>query len=592
MSVPATQIAPPLSLEQRERLQQALLGLDAPALYWASGFAAGLAAARGEATAPATESRPGSRLTVLYGSQTGNARRIAEALAAKAEAQGLAVRLLRADRYPLRELAQERLLAVVISTQGEGEPPEDALAFCEFLHGKRAPRLESTQFAVLALGDSSYPQFCAVGRALDARLHELGGKRVLPLAEADLDIDTVASPWEGSVLARAGEWLGQGGATVTPLRRPGARATSATHDRAHPFAAEVLVNQRLTGRAGSRAVHHLELDLAGSGLSYQPGDALGVWARNDPALIARVLDTLALDPTTPVKHGEHELTLAEWLRERRELTRLSLTLLRAQAERSGADELRALLADAEATRAFLGRHQLLDVLRRWPAAWDAQALVAALPPLSPRLYSIASSSAEVGYEAHLTVALQDDGEGRVGLASGHLLGLAEGARASVYIEANDRFRLPADGARDLIMIGAGTGIAPYRGFLQQRRADGARGRHWLAFGARTLRDDFLYQLEWQRALREGQLARIDLAFSRGPAGRVLVQDKLRAAGAELWRWLDDGAHLYVCGGTAMAAGVEQALLATAQTHGGLDAEAGKQWLRDLQQQGRYARDIY
>lgn len=615
----AIQAAPPLSAEQTERLAQALDGLDGPSLLWASGFVAGMAHARGAlvATAPPVqaeqaETAPRARLTVLYGSQTGNARRLAQTLAARAESAGLAVRLLRADAYPLRELKDERLLYLVISTQGEGDPPEDSLGLVEFLRGRRAPALKQLSYAVLGLGDSSYPKFCAVGRELDARLAELGGTRLLQRGDADLDIDAVAVPWLEQALVEAEERLRREApsATVTPLRR-GALVAPPAHTRERPFAAELLVNQRISGRDSDRDVRHIELSLEGSGLSYEPGDALGVWPENAATLVDAVLDRLRLDPAAAVARNGDTLALGDWLRSRRELTRLSRGLVAAHAQRAHAADLDALLADAEALHAWLLAHQPIDLFQRWPAAWTAEDLVAALPPLAPRLYSIASSRAEVGEEAHLTVALveQDGPEGRrFGAASKFLADQAEGARVRLFVEANERFRLPADGSRDLIMIGPGTGVAPFRAFVQQRGAAGATGRNWLFFGARRFREDFLYQLEWQRALKEGRLHRIDLAFSRDGLARVprnsphipvrtsqeklYVQQRLAEQGRALYDWLENGAHLYVCGAVAMGKDVHRTLAGLVARHGGRSPEAAEDYLRGMQQQGRYARDVY
>lgn len=604
MSALATaKAAPPLSAAQSEQLTRLLDGLDHSGLLWASGFAAGLAHARGEAMPAAVAgaaASAGQRLTVLYGSQTGNAQRLARAVAERAEAAGLPVRLLRADAYPLRELKDERLLYIVISTQGDGDPPEDALGFVEFLHSRKASRLDQLAFAVLGLGDSSYPQFCAVGRLLDQRLAELGATRLLRCAEADLDIDAVATPWLDQAQAHAEQRLRQEShrASVTPLRRhvPATQASS----RDAPFAAQLLVNQRISGRDSERDVRHIEIALAGSGLHYQPGDALGVWPHNDAPLVAQILAVLALDGEQVVSHGEHSLTLRQWLSERCELTRLSRALIAAHATRAASAELDALLADGEAVRGWLVAHQVLDLIQRWPAQWSAQALVAALPALTPRLYSIASSQAEVGDEAHLTVALvhaQQGGADRFGAASHYLAQQPEGATLRVFIQANERFRLPADPDRDVIMIGPGTGVAPFRGFVQQRAAAAGSGRNWLLFGARRFREDFYYQLEWQRALKDGHLHRLDLAFSRDGGERAdgrrdYVQQRLLENGEAVFDWLQGGAHLYVCGAVAMGKEVHQALAQVLATHAGHRAEQAEAVLHDLQLQGRYARDVY
>lgn len=598
-----------LPAENAEALSRAVAGLEAPALWWLSGYAAGLAHARAgtqsaatpaalplePAAEPAAAAPPAQRLTVVYGSQTGNAKRAAEALVAEAEVAGLAVRLFRADAYPLKELRDERLMSFVFSTQGEGDPSDDAIGFFEFLDGRRAPQLPQLKYSVLALGDSSYAKFCEIGRRLDARLAALGASAVLPRAEADVDIEEVAAPWRGGLVealrAQQPSAAPAARATVTPLRRP----QTPSFTRESPYAAELLANQRISGRESEKDVRHVELDLAESGLSYEPGDALGVWADNPPALVEAVLAATALDGDAPVTLKDRQLPLRDWLGSQREISRSARGVLAALAERSGDVGLAEALAQPERTAALLAELPLVDALRRWPVDWAPEALVAALKPMTPRLYSIASSRAEVGDEAHLTVDVlrYAQGEGiHVGAASSHIARQDAGARLRVFIEPNERFRLPADARRDLIMIGAGTGIAPYRGFLQQRVAEGAAGRHWLVFGAQRFASDFLYQAEWLKARKDGRLARIDLAFSRDQAEKVYVQQRLREQGRELYAWLRGGAHLYVCGAIQMGKDVHAALIDVFSEHGGLSREDAEAELRALQQAGRYARDVY
>ncbi|MGO4700422.1 assimilatory sulfite reductase (NADPH) flavoprotein subunit [Dyella sp. 2RAB6] len=588
-------LASPLAADKAAQLHRLLEGLAPHELYWVAARSAALAArgpqpAQVQAAAAATE-----RVTVLYGSQTGNAKRVAEQLLKKLEAAGLPARLVRADAYVQRELAQERQLFLVISTQGEGEPPDDARGLIDFIAGRRAPRLPALRYAVLGLGDSSYPQFCAIGRQLDARLAELGATRLDALAEADVDLDEVAAPWTAAALERAREVLKAPAAAVrAPLLQ--AVPSHAAHDRDKPFAATVLANQRIVSRDSAREVLHVELSLEGSGLSYRPGDALGVWPRNPPALVQQWLQRLRLDGAAEVTHNGRTLPLARWLTEERELTRLARGFALAHARVSGDAGLTRALEDPVALSALLDTHQPIDLLRRYPADWDASALVAALRPLTPRLYSIASSSAVVGDEVHLTVSTVDYeafGERHWGAASAFLAASAEDARVPVFIEANERFHLPADDARDVIMIGPGTGVAPFRGFVQERHESGARGRNWLFFGNRHFSEDFLYQVEWQEALKQGALHRLELAFSRDGADKVYVQQRLREHGKELYAWLAGGAHLYVCGdATHMAKDVHAALVDIAAEHGGLSREDAGAWLADLLQQGRYARDVY
>ena len=597
-------VAPDLSAtapgaEKLARLARDLEGLSAAQLYWVAAWSAAQAgqAQRSGPVAAAPAGKVAERLSIVYGSQTGNAKRLAAQLASRSEAAGLPVRLLRADAYPQRDLAQERHLLLVVSTQGDGEPPDDARGLFEFITGKRAPKLPALQFAVLGLGDSSYPQFCTIGRRLDARLAELGATRFSAFGEADVEIEAVATPWTEQALDRVRELLKQVGppARATPLHAVPSRSA---YSREQPFAATVLANQRIVGRDSGRDVRHVELSLEGSGLHYQPGDALGVWPRNPPALVGQWLEVLQLDGAQEVAHQRRTLPLRQWLDREREITRLHRGFIAALAAAGGHDALARLLQPEQSTQlaAMLADDQPIDLLRRYPATWRPEALLAALRPLAPRLYSIASSPKAVGEEVHLTVAVVDyeaHGSAHWGAASSLLAATAEDGRLPVFIEPNERFRLPANDSRDIIMIGPGTGVAPFRAFVQERRESGAAGRNWLFFGNRHFASDFLYQVEWQQALQDGSLHRLDLAFSRDSEQKTYIQQRLRERGAELHAWLEGGAHIYVCGDSKhMARDVHAALVDVIAAHGGHSAEAAQAWLGELLQQGRYARDVY
>lgn len=620
MSAQPNRILSPFSEDKLALLARLTEGLDADSLYWLSGYVAGVAASSRHvpltasvashvavplqtAVAPAAEAAPSTRLTIVYGSQTGNAKREAEKLAREAEGAGLNVRLVRADAYATKELAAERLLYVVISTQGDGDPPDDARGFVEFLAGKRAPKLPQLKFAVLGLGDSSYPQFCSIGVKIDTRLVELGATRLFERGEADLDIASVAAPWSKQALEQARDLLkaeapaGPRAATVTPLRST-VQAHVPAWTREKPFAAALLANQRISARNGSKDIRHIELSLEGSGLAYQPGDALGVHATNPLALVDALLAALRFDGDKAVALQGESHSLREWLVRKREVTTLSRPFLVEHAKRAKNEALdRALSPDGkDALRELLADYQLIDVLRTFPATWSADEFVAALRPLAPRMYSIASSQKAVGDEVHLTVAVLDYekfGTRHVGAASQFLATLPEDAGVPVFIEENERFRLPADASRDVIMIGPGTGIAPFRGFIQERAETGAAGRNWLFFGNPHFRTDFLYQVEWQKALKEGTLHKLDLAFSRDQSEKVYVQHNLRRRGKELYDWLANGAHVYVCGdATRMATDVDAALRDIVIEHGGKSDEDARDFLNQLAAERRYARDVY
>jgi sulfite reductase (NADPH) flavoprotein alpha-component len=496
--------------------------------------------------------------------------------------------------YPIRELKSEKFLFVVISTQGEGDPPDDSRGFVEFLASKRAPRLDDLKFAVLGLGDSSYAKFCAVGSQIDERLAELGAKRLFARGDADVDIETVATPWLQSAVSVARDQIKSTTqrSTVIPLR---AARAPVVWNRERPFAAEILANQRISASNGTKDIRHIELSLRDSGLSYEPGDALGVWPSNPPELIAKILDVLKLDGQAGVEHDGQTLSLHDWLIDKRELTRLSRPFVVSHAQRAKSNELDAII-DSSQLQPLLADYQVVDVLHKYRADWDATSLVVALRPLTPRLYSIASSLKFAEDEAHLTVARIDYaafGRDHVGAASHFLATRDEEAKLPIYIEANDRFRLPTDTSRDVIMIGPGTGVAPFRAFVQERAAIGARGRNWLFFGNPHLRTDFLYQVEWQAALKRGELHKIDLAFSRDQSNKVYVQHNIRRSGKALFDWLQGGAHVYVCGdATAMAKDVHAALRDVVIEHGGKSIEDAEAYLSQLANDRRYSRDVY
>lgn len=604
----------PLDPERTELLLRVVEGLEPSTLQWLSGFAAGVAheraAGRGVAAAlpvgaaapaPAVRAEPTARVTIVYGSQTGNSKRIAEKLGRSAEAAGLAARVYAASNYPVKDLAKERLLVTVISTQGDGDPPDDARGLMEFLLSRRAPKLEQLSYSVLALGDSSYPKFCETGKQVDERLAALGAKRLLDRVDCDVDYDTLAAGWLERVVNSARDTLGAAAgtssATVTRLR---AAPVEPEFSRDQPFAAEVIANQALTARGATKEVRHIEVNLAGSGLTYEPGDALGVWHENPPVVVNDVLQVLRLDGEQPVELDGATKPLREWLATKRELTRLTRPFLAQQAERSQDAGLAAVLQPGHEAelRHTLKDLQVVDVLQRHPGEWDAKSFVQALRPLAPRLYSIASSQEAVGEEAHLTVALVDYTLGRkhrVGAASRYLASLqGEDAKACVFIEHNERFRLPADTSRDVIMIGPGTGVAPFRGFVQHREAQDATGRNWLFFGARHFQSEFLYQTEWQDAVKKGVLNRLDLAFSRDRSiAREYVQDRLRRVGRDLYAWLEDGAHLFVCGDAdKMAPDVNAALVDIVAEHGGRNRDDAEAYVRKLADDRRYLRDVY
>ena len=573
--------------EKSALLRQLVDGLSPTELSWLSGYAAGLAERPAEvavAAPPRVESTT-SRVTILYGTQSGNARALAEQLQARLQGNGQTTRIMRASDYATRELKDERLLLVVISTQGDGDPPEDSRGFYDFVCGKRVPSLPALRFAVLGLGDSTYPKFNQTARVLDERLASLGAQRLCARAECDVDFKATADTWSAAAADLVQQTARPSAlAEVRTLRIVDdvARTAPATTGRDHPMSATVLCNQRLTTQSAKETRH---IELAAAGLRYAPGDALGVWPENPRFVVDELLKTLGAAADNVVTWGGRPLPLSTWFSTELEITRVSPSLLKAHQSRGG-DELPA---------GFAQHGQVVDVVRRAPALWTATDLIAQLRPLSPRLYSIASSPLRSPDEVHLTVAHVDavfEGRRRVGSASHFLSTRLPDAPLRVFVEENDRFRLPADDV-DIVMIGPGTGVAPFRAFLQEREERGASGRNWLFFGEQHFASTFLYQLEWQEAVKRGTLHAVDVAFSRDQPEKIYVQQRLRERGPALWAWLQGGAVVYVCGDARrMAPDVEAALLDVARVEGGLDVDGAADWLSELRAHGRYRRDIY
>ncbi|CAG4892294.1 assimilatory sulfite reductase (NADPH) flavoprotein subunit [Paraburkholderia gardini] len=610
---------PGLTGAQWEHISGLASSLDSKQLLWVSGFLAGveqaatrdvspLGTAVDASPAPGDAGHPGQRpLTVLYGSETGNSAALATTLAGHAAKRGLTLSLHDMATYKTRQLKDEHDMLIIVSTYGEGDPPQPAAGFFEFVEGRKAPKLPAVRFAVLALGDSTYEHYCEAGKRLDRRLEELGAQRLKPRVDCDIDYDEAASAWIDDIAATLGNTSLTGGKSADGMSSAALPASTKTQtpafDKRNPFSARIIENIALTGRGSSKETRHIELSLEESGLAFEPGDALGVMPANAPALVETILIELGLAPQTVIDVKGEPVTLGDALANRFEITTLTPRFLDHWAHLSGADALRRLtLADRAVERTdFAHGHHVIDVIRQFPVKGiDAQHLIAGLRPLAPRLYSIASSLAVAPDEVHLTVSTVRytlHGERRSGIASGHFAERGElDARLPVYVQKNPNFRLPADDV-PLIMIGAGTGVAPYRAFMQEREARGAGGRSWLVFGERNFRTDFLYQTEWQTLLKDGVLTRMDVAFSRDrhieDRAKVYVQHRLKEQARDIFAWLEEGAHVYVCGdANRLAPDVHQALAAVISTEGGLGPAAAEDYLHRLQQDRRYQRDVY
>ncbi len=570
---------------------------------WLEGFLAGFATPGTAAVAPVAAPHP-PPLTVIYASQTGTAESLAKKLAKAAKAKGRPARAIDVETLDLDTLAGLGDIAVVASTHGEGDPPDPAMRFTDMLKAAEATPLAGVRFAVLALGDSNYARFCGYGRWLDERIAELGGERMFDRIDCDVEVDEPFAAFRAMMLGKLAE--ADGGDSVPAVPASGGNEDDETEDtnakwtRNRPFAARLLDAPLLNKPGSDKETRHVVLSLAGSDIAYEPGDALGVVPANDPACVDAVLEASGLSGEASVTVGGAAMDLRTALTLRLSVGKLSqVTLIKFQAKADSAELARLVEPDnAEQREAWLWGREFIDLLTGFPGVVrSADDLIAMLPRLAPRLYSIASSQRAHPDEVHLTVGVvryEAWGRARGGVASTEIADrMASGAEVPVYLHPNTRFRLPAEADRPVIMIGPGTGIAPFRAFLQERRETGATGRNWLFFGDRRAACDYLYREELRAYSNGGLLTRIDTAFSRDQLDKVYVQHLMLEAGAEMWKWIADGAHIYVCGdGSRMARDVDGALVKIVSEHGRMSTAKARLELQQLAADRRYCRDVY
>jgi len=602
----------PFSEEQLQHINALLPTLTETQIHWLSGYLAfyrsnnvqgalQAAAPQGSvaAVAPVVEAvQLPKEATIIFGSQTGNAQRLAGRLADRLKADGYDVTVSAMNKFKPNDLKKVVNLFVLVSTHGEGDPPDNAVSFYEFLHGKRAPELKHVKYSVLALGDTSYEFFCKTGQDFDARLKELGAEQLVERADCDVDYEETASGWINAIAEKLSS--AQAAPAVQAAVAPEAAApASVEYTRNKPFQAEVIESINLNGRGSDRETRHLELSLEGSGIVYEPGDAVGIVPHNDPELVKELIEELGWKPSEQVttKDGV-TLSVEEALTKEYEITTLSKTLLEKFEPFAKNDKFKKLLGNAAELKAYVKGRDLLDLIQDYgPFTWQPSDVVSVLRKIPARLYSIASSLAAHPDEVHLTIRkVQYDAHGRQrnGVCSVYVSERLEvGDHVSVFVQSNPNFKLPASHETPIIMIGPGTGVAPFRAFMEEREEAGASGKSWLFFGDRHYVTDFLYQTDWQRMLNEGALTNLEVAFSRDTEQKVYVQHRLLEHAAELYAWLEEGAHLYICGDEKhMAHDVHEALLQIIQEQRGVSAEAAAAYLSELQDAGRYQRDVY
>lgn len=576
---------------------------------WLSGYFTALnAGAAGAAVAgavPALSAAPaapaGSKeITVLFGSQSGKAQGVAKKFAKKLEEQGFQITLSSMSDFKPNGLKKVQNLLVIVSTHGEGVPPDNAISFHEFLHSKRAPQLDGMRYSVLALGDTSYEFFCQTGKDFDKRLGELGAAQIAPRVDCDVDFDEPAAEWMSSVLNAlnaASPAAAVSGAAVSAVS-----GGDSEFSRTNPFQAEVLENLNLNGRGSDRETRHVEISLEGSNLQYEPGDCLGIYPENHPRLVDELIEALgwnADEQVTINKNGDKR-SVRDALINNYEITVLTKPLLEQVAKLTSNAELQALVAPGseQELKAYIGGRDLLDLVEDFSLKGIAASdLTAVLRKMPARLYSIASSSKAYPEEVHVTVRTvryEARGRERYGVCSVQLAErVAAGDKLPVYIQNNPNFKMPENPDTPIIMIGPGTGVAPFRAFLGEREETGAEGKTWLFYGDQHFSTDFLYQIEWQRWLKDGVLTRMDVAFSRDTDQKVYVQHRMLEKSKDLYQWLQEGASVYVCGDEKrMAHDVHQTLATIIEQEGGFSSEEAAEYLSRMQQQKRYQRDVY
>ena len=590
----------PFSHDQQQLLTTLLSNATTDQLFWLSGYLSGLTQSKGsthiaaETTAQQhATTKPSKALTILYGTHTGHSEGIALQLQEKAQQHGISTKLFSLDNYKVRDLNKEENLALIISTHGECEPPLMAEALHEYLKSGKVKN-HRLNYSVLALGDQSYNLFCQTGIEFDDAFRQLGGKAILPIVKCDVDYEAHAAKWINDFISKLG--LPKGPAVLS-TRETAQPAVKSKYSKLNPYYAEVLDKRKITGRHSDKEVWHVELSLEKSGLTYEPGDAVGILTNNPPELVDQILKFTGFAPNTTITTKYDDVTLYEALYHHFEITVLNRKLLEDYAELSSSKPLKDLLLNSNALDNYLYAHDLLDLLQDYPAEITPHQLSSLLRYLPPRLYSISSSYQANPDEVHITVSKVDfehKNRKRKGACSTYISErLMENEKVPVYIEKNISFRLPKTDNTPLIMIGAGTGIAPYRAFLQELEEKGRQNNSWLFFGERTFTQDFLYQVEWQKYLQKGVLGRIDLAFSRDQEKKIYVQHKLQEKASELYEWLQKGAHIYICGDRKkMFNDVQSTLIDIIKTQGGITENKAEEYLHQLKREKRYQTDVY
>ncbi len=593
----------PLSEKQLSALNELTKEITPEQIIWLSGFLEGKISGLSPAingtgiiqAVSAIAGQPESKinLTILYGSETGNSKTQAEKLAEKASFKNIKATVYSMYDYNYKKLKEEEYVAIIVSTHGEGDPPDMAEDFHKFITGKRAPKLPGLSYSVLALGDKSYKYFCKTGEDIDAGCKATGAFRLTPLVKCDVDYEETAEIWMNNFLLNLTPV--QSSAEVVAVSVTAA-PTELEFSKKNPYMATVLEKVKITGRDSDKEVYHLELSLEASGITYEPGDSVGIFTQNPESLVNQIIEKMGFNPEQKVDIKVGEVSLFDALTFHLEITILTFDILQKYFERTQNKDLEKLMNDDKILDEYLYGHDVLDLLEDFPFDWNIHKFVEILRPLPARLYSISSSMESVGEEVHATVSVvryERKNRLRTGACSSHLADKIEiDEQIPIYIEKNPSFKLPLNGSK-IIMVGAGTGIAPYRAFMQERECKGIEGKSWLFFGDRRFNADFLYQIEWQKLLKSKHLEKMEVAFSRDQEEKVYVQHKLLENQKEIFKWIEEGAYFYLCGDMRyMAKDVNKTLHHIIQTEGGINEEKAHEYIKKLKKEKRFQSDVY
>ncbi|TDR18404.1 sulfite reductase (NADPH) alpha subunit [Marinicella litoralis] len=590
--------------DQCAQLAKVLEQLDSSQKIWLSGYLAGNSLATASFSEQVTETaavknHKAKKLTILYGSQTGNGESVAKNLKSLATEAGLLTEIFSLADISVKQLVKKSLITLVISTHGEGEAPDDADIFYEQLFKKNAPDLTGLQYSVLALGDSSYEYYCQTGKDIDHRLNELGAKRIHERVDCDVDFEPASGQWIDDILVKVEDVIKPspqdlGNITTLPIQNTESLCVS---NKSNPYEAEILTKQKLTGRGSDKNTYHIELAIDPTQVQYQPGDSVAVIADNNPNAVERLLKHWKLQGNEVVTFKQHTKNIKALLTEHIEITQISKPFVKFLSEQIENIELQNLANSHEAFNAYCEQKQLVNLLNEFDPGQkiDVKKSLGHLRAITPRLYSIASSQSIYDDEVHLTINLSNaTANGHYGLASGLLCDRAKvGDKVKIYVEPNKHFKLPKNPTTPIILIGPGTGVAPFRAFLQERKEQQASGENWLFFGNPHFATDFLYQTEWLKLQQQGVLNEIDVAFSRDQTHKIYVQDKLKDKSQLIWSWIENDASIYLCGdANHMAKDVEQTLIDIISQHGNLSFGDAKTYLKKLKRTHKYQKDVY